>query len=95
MIIAAMKARKILKKILSGSKNVRFDELIALAAAFGFELRRIRGSHHNLKHPKVPDLLSLQPDKNGKAKPYQAKQLLELAEEYNLTLADEDEEGNE
>jgi len=86
-----MKPQKILKKILSGSKNVRFEELMALAVAFGFELKRTTGSHRILKHSTLPAQLSLQPASDGKAKRYQMKQLLDLVEEYNLTLADEEE----
>jgi hypothetical protein len=36
-----MKARKILQKILSGSKDIRFSEIVALVEAFGFHLSRI------------------------------------------------------
>jgi predicted RNA binding protein YcfA (HicA-like mRNA interferase family) len=83
--------RKLLARILSGSKNVRFDDLVTLVEAFGFELKRISGSHHIFKHPKVPDLLTLQPAENGRAKPYQIRQFLALVEEYNLKLEDDEE----
>jgi predicted RNA binding protein YcfA (HicA-like mRNA interferase family) len=67
---------------------VRFSEAIALAEAFGFRLDRINGSHHIFIHPEIPELLNLQND-NGKAKPYQIKQLLQLVEEYNLQLGEQ------
>ncbi len=38
-----MKKRKLLKKLLSGSKNIRFSEATACAEAFGFRLDRIKG----------------------------------------------------
>ncbi|HEX7577286.1 MAG TPA: type II toxin-antitoxin system HicA family toxin, partial [Verrucomicrobiae bacterium] len=41
-----MKARKVLEKILSGSRNIRFEDACRLAKALGFELDRTRGSHH-------------------------------------------------
>jgi predicted RNA binding protein YcfA (HicA-like mRNA interferase family) len=85
-----MKPRKTLQKILSGSRNIRFEDFVALVIAFGFVSKRTRGSHRIYKHPGVSDLLSLQPSKDGKAKSYQMKQLLQLVEEYNLTLEDED-----
>ncbi len=88
-----VKKRKLLRKILAGSKNVQFDEFASLLAAFGFELKRIKGSHHIFKHPASPDLLSVQPDSNNRAKPYQIKQFLRLIEEYNLTLDDGEEPG--
>lgn len=83
-----MKKRKLLLKLLSGSKNVRFSEAVAIAEAFGFRLDRVNGSHHIFVHPKIPELLNLQ-DLKGKAKPYQVKQLLQLAEIHNLQLEDE------
>jgi hypothetical protein len=35
------KKRKLLEKILSGSKNIQFDELVTLVEAFGFTLSRV------------------------------------------------------
>ena len=83
-----MKKRKLLLKLLSGSKNIRFSEAVAIAEAFGFRLDRVNGSHHIFVHPKIPELLNLQ-DLQSKAKPYQVKQLLQLAEIHNLQLEDE------
>lgn len=82
------KKRKLLEKILSGSKNIRFDDFLALLEAFDFALKRVSGSHHIFKHPDISDLLSVQPTKDGKAKPYQIRQFLDLIEEYNLQLDD-------
>ncbi len=83
-----MKKRKLLLKLLSGSKNVRFSEAVVIAEAFGFRLDRVNGSHHIFVHPQIPELLNLQ-DLKGKAKPYQVKQLLQLAEIHNLQVEDE------
>lgn len=80
-----MNKRKLLNKILSGSKNIRFADLLTLAQAFGFELRRIQGSHHIMVHLDVPQPLNLQ-EVNGQAKPYQIRQFLKLVEQYNLNL---------
>ncbi len=82
-----MNKRKLLDKILSGSKNVRFDDLVALAEGFGFRLSRVRGSHHIFVHPDVPEILNLQ-NHEGQAKPYQVRQLLDLVERYHLKLED-------
>jgi hypothetical protein len=82
-----MKPIKLLRKVLQSTHNVRFFDLTDLARAFGFQLKRISGSHHIFQHPAVMELLNLQNYK-GKAKPYQIKQLLELVERYNLTLGD-------
>ena len=83
-----MKKRKFLRKLLSGSKNVRFSEVVACAEAFGFRLDRVSGSHHIFVHPDIPELINLQ-DVKGKAKPYQIKQLLQTIEAYNLRMEDE------
>jgi hypothetical protein len=83
-----MNKGKLLKKLLSGSKNVRFSELVACAEAFGFSLDRISGSHYIYTHSAIPELLNLQNFK-GQAKPYQVKQFLELVETYDLELGEQ------
>jgi predicted RNA binding protein YcfA (HicA-like mRNA interferase family) len=80
--------RKLLQKALAGSPNVRFSDAIVLAEAFGFRLSRVAGSHHIMVHPQIPELVNLQ-EVEGKAKPYQLRQLLRLAERYNLQLRDD------
>lgn len=82
-----MKPQKILEKLLSGSKNVQFGDMVKLVEAFGFELSRVNGSHHIFVHPNVAELVNLQEVK-GQAKPYQIKQFLKLIELYSLTLED-------
>lgn len=83
-----MKKRKLLEKILAGSKNIRFAEATALAEAFGFRLDRINGSHHIFVHPNIPELINLQ-DVKGRVKPYQLKQLLSVIEQHNLQMEDQ------
>lgn len=83
-----MKKRKLLQKLLSGSKNIRFSEVTECVKAFGFRLVRISGSHHIYNHPDVQELINLQ-DVKGQAKPYQVKQLLRIIERYNLKMEDE------
>ena len=58
------------------------------AEAFGFRLSRISGSHHIYVQADIPELVNLQ-NVNGKAKPYQVKQLLRLIERYNLHMEEE------
>ena len=82
-----MNKKKLLEKILSGPKNVQFNDMVALVEAFGFRLSRVRGSHFIFVHPEIPDLVNLQ-EINGKAKPYQVRQFLSLVEEYNLELGE-------
>lgn len=82
-----MKKQKLLERILSGSRNIRFNDFVGLVEAFGFELSRVRGSHHIFEHPNIPEILNLQNNK-GQAKPYQIRQFLQLVEQYNLELED-------
>ena len=82
-----MNKRKLLQKILAGSKNIRFADMLQLAEAFGFSLSRTQGSHHIMVHPDVPRPLNLQ-EVGGQAKPYQIRQFLKLIERHNLTLRD-------
>lgn len=83
-----MKKKKLLEKVLSGSKNIQFDEIVSLIEAFGFRLARVSGSHHIFKHPDVPNLLNIQ-NRKGKVQPYQIRQFLAIIEENNLTLEEE------
>ena len=84
-----MKGKKLLSKLLSGSRNVRFAEAVACAELFGFKLTRVSGSHHVFTHPRVSELINLQ-NVQGKAKSYQVKQLLKIIESYDLRMEDEE-----
>jgi predicted RNA binding protein YcfA (HicA-like mRNA interferase family) len=79
----------LLRKALSSPAGLRFSEASALATAFGFRLSGINGSHHIFVHEGVRELVNLQ-NVHGKAKPYQVRQLLDLAERYNLALGGEE-----
>lgn len=83
-----MNKRKLLKKAIENNKNIRFNDLMVLLKAFGFQLSRISGSHHIFIHSKVQEIINIQ-NVNGKAKPYQVKQFLRLIEKHNLKLEDE------
>ncbi|MCB9764478.1 MAG: type II toxin-antitoxin system HicA family toxin [Alphaproteobacteria bacterium] len=73
-------------------RNLRFTDLCALAEAAGFAFKRQSGSHRIYVHPnpQVPPM-NFQ-ERDGKAKPYQVKQLLFAIEEHRLlnTLKGED-----
>ncbi len=68
-----MKLRKILNKILGGSKNVAFGDMRRLVEGFGFQLARVTGSHHIFRHPNIAELVNIQ-EVGGKAKHYQVRQ---------------------
>ena len=81
-----MNRRRLLRRLQEGhTRNVRFSDLVDLSEGFGFQLDRIRGSHHILHHPSIPTSLNLQ-EVGGQAKPYQVRQLLGLVARYNLEL---------
>jgi predicted RNA binding protein YcfA (HicA-like mRNA interferase family) len=80
-----MNRRKLLQKIIDGSKNIKFAELVNIVKGFGFKLSRTDGSHHIFTRPDIPEIVNLQ-DVKGQAKPYQIKQFLKLVEKHNLKL---------
>ncbi|MFC1498218.1 type II toxin-antitoxin system HicA family toxin [Verrucomicrobiota bacterium] len=82
-----MNKKKFLRKLLSGSKNVRFNDMIIMVKAFGFTFSRQQGSHQIYVHPDIPELINLQ-NVNGQVKPYQIRQFLKLIERYDLTMED-------
>jgi len=91
-----VKKRKLFDKMLNSPQNIRFDEFIILLQAFGFISSRIKGSHHIFTRDDIMETLSIQPTKQGKAKPYQIRQFIKLIEQYAFQLDEEqDEEGDE
>ena len=86
--VGSTSRRRLLDRLLSGSRTIRFADAVACAEAFGLRLARIKGSHHIFVHPDVPELANLQ-SVAGKAKPYQVRQLLTIIERYNLHMREE------
>lgn len=81
-----MSPRKLFGRLVRGSvRNVAFEDMRRLIEAFGFELKRVSGSHHIFAHPKISELVNLQ-NVDGQAKPYQIRQFLKLVERYALSL---------
>lgn len=75
---------RLLEQILRGTSdtNIGFDELRGLLLWLGFE-QRIRGSHHLFTKPGVAEKINLQRD-DGKAKPYQVRQVRNVIIQYQL-----------
>ena len=75
---------KLLHKVLSGSSdsNIQFSELCQLLYRLDFK-ERIRGDHHILSKQGISEIINIQP-KEGKAKPYQVKQIRNLILKYKL-----------
>jgi len=74
-----------LDKILSGlsDKNIRFEDLKKVITDFGFGCRT-KGDHHIFAKEGVAEIINLQPLKDGKAKPYQVRQVRSLILKYKL-----------
>jgi hypothetical protein len=84
-----MNRKKLLARLSRGQLgNVGFSDMVGLAKGFGFELARIRGSHHVFQHPSVPEMFNLQ-EVNGEANPYQVRQFIRIVERHNLRLEDD------
>ncbi|MFW6105356.1 MAG: type II toxin-antitoxin system HicA family toxin [Chloroflexota bacterium] len=81
----------ILGKVLTGlsDKNIRFSELRNLVLSLGFD-ERIKGDHHIYTKAEVPEILNLQPLRNGMAKAYQVKQIRSIILRYKLHKEGED-----
>ncbi|PZS27946.1 MAG: hypothetical protein DLM58_17955 [Pseudonocardiales bacterium] len=85
-----MNPRSLLDRLVHGQlTNVRFADAQRLAEALGFELDRVRGSHHIYRHPGIGQRINLQA-RGGQAKPYQLRQLLDLVERHALRLKEND-----
>jgi predicted RNA binding protein YcfA (HicA-like mRNA interferase family) len=75
------KCDKLLEKARNNPAGLRFEEACKLAECFGFVFARQRGSSHCIyKAPGQMGLINVQEGENGKAKPYQVRQILKTIE---------------
>lgn len=81
------RAEKLAAKILSGKsdKNFGFTDLCYILERAGFQSRSGKGSHRIYYKAGVVEIINVQP-RNGKAKPYQVKQVRELLLKYKIDL---------
>lgn len=79
------KFEKLVIRLLSGNadRNFAFDDLVKILLSLGFILRNTSGSHHIFYKDGIEEIINLQP-KDGKAKPYQVKQVREMIVKYKL-----------
>lgn len=78
------KLDKLIQEAITSPQNLTFNQLCTLCHHFGMRLRKKRGSHRIYKREDPPKFsLSIQDD-DGKAKPYQVKELLDKIAEYCL-----------
>ena len=75
-----------LSAVLDGrrDKSIRFGDLLKLLKRLGFHLRMGKGDHHILYFDAVEEIVNLQPLPDGKAKPYQVRQLRQILLRYKL-----------
>lgn len=75
---------KIKARVSSGTSNanVSFDDMCAMLQHEGFAMKNTGGSHRIFTRPDVAEIINLQPGKDGKAKPYQVKQVAALLKTY-------------
>ncbi len=78
------KLQKLLVSVLSGrsDSNIAFADLCSLLTRLGFSTRT-KGGHHIFWRDGVAEIINIQ-EKQGKAKPYQVKQVRELIIRYRL-----------
>jgi hypothetical protein len=75
------RCKELLEKIRKNPKNVRFEDLCSLAECYGYRIRKKEGGSHRIyKKPGAVLLMNFQ-DVDGKAKPYQVRELLRAIEE--------------
>ena len=72
---------KLLEALRNNPKNVRFVDACKIAGWLGFEHTGGSGSHKEFSRAGEPGLLNFQ-DRDGKIKPYQAHQLIEMVDKY-------------
>ena len=77
---------KLLLKLLDGKADANFDfsDLIQILFWCEFIERKGKGSHRIFFKQGISDAINLQP-KEGKAKPYQVKQVREFLINYKIT----------
>jgi predicted RNA binding protein YcfA (HicA-like mRNA interferase family) len=67
-------------------RTIDFESLLHLLINLGFTYR-IKGSHHIFTKTEIDEIINIQP-KDGKAKPYQVKQIRNILTENKL-ISDE------
>ena len=76
--------KKLLLSVLSGTKDqdILFSDLLLILERLGFQ-GRIKGDHFIYTKDGIEEIINIQP-KNGRAKPYQVKQIRIIILRYQL-----------
>jgi predicted RNA binding protein YcfA (HicA-like mRNA interferase family) len=73
---------KLIRRFLDGQK-LSFADFQSVLEAYGWQLERVRGSHHIYRHKDAPRPLPIEPD--GKdARAYQLRQARAMIERHGL-----------
>lgn len=83
------KLKKLYEKTRNNPKDVRYEDACRLAEAFGFVRKGQEGSHLAFTRDDIRASLNFQND-DGKAKPYQVRQMLKLIDEHDLKMNEKD-----
>ena len=78
MLIMTKKIKQIYK-IKSNPKSVKFNDLITLLEEYGFELKRVSGSHHIYNREEITFPI---PVHNNRVKEIYVKRVLSLIEKF-------------
>ncbi|MBA2493834.1 MAG: type II toxin-antitoxin system HicA family toxin [Acidobacteria bacterium] len=81
------KCEKLLAKAKGSTNNFRFADLCKLAECYGWDLKNQEGSHRIYKNAELDVTHGCRQtfqNENGKAKPYQVKQLLSAIEHLEV-----------
>lgn len=74
------------EKSKANPKGLRLSEIRTLCECIGLTCDRVKGSHFIYRMDDPFFLISIQKMKDGMAKPYQVRQLLDFIEENNLGI---------
>ena len=80
------KCYSLYEKARANPRSVRFSGMKTLCECVGMALDRVKGSHFIYRLDDPFFLISIQKMKDGKAKPYQVRQLLDFIEDNNLNI---------
>lgn len=69
------------KILRSNGKNIQFEDFIQAMQTAGFEDQRQSGTSHHIFKDTEGRMMNVQPAKDGKAKPYQVRQLQSIIQE--------------
>jgi hypothetical protein len=78
--------KKRMERVITGASlaNIDFDELCSVMIDLGFSCKDKPTSHRVYTREGIADIVNLQPGRDGKAKPYQVRQIRDLVAQHQL-----------